>query len=69
MSPSEQFLRHAAECEMMSEFSHNSENQAVWKRMAERWIRCAELYDTQTTAAVTAKSAKRHKGGSSHVAH
>jgi hypothetical protein len=69
MSPSEQFLRHAAECELMSEFSHNSENRAVWKRMAERWIRCAELYDTQATAALTAKAAKRYKGGSSHVTH
>jgi hypothetical protein len=59
MTPSEQFLRHAAECEMMSEFTHSPENKEVWKRMAARWVRCAELYDTQSSALFVARSAKR----------
>ena len=41
--PSEQFLRHAAECESMAKFSHDPRNRAVWHSLAERWIRCAKL--------------------------
>jgi len=59
MTPSEQFLRHAAECELMSEFTPSRENKEVWKRMAARWIRCAELYDNQSSALVVARSTKR----------
>jgi len=43
MIPSEEFLRHAAECEYMSRFSHDSASRVVWSRMAERWVRCAEF--------------------------
>ena len=43
MVPSEEFLRHAAECKNMAEFSRDPESRAVWRRMAERWVRCAEL--------------------------
>ena len=43
MNTSEKFLRFAAECEFMAEFTHNPENKTVWSEMAERWIHCAEL--------------------------
>jgi DNA modification methylase len=43
MIASEVFIRHAAECEYMSKRSRDPENRAVWRSMAERWIRCAEL--------------------------
>jgi len=43
MVPSEEFIRHAAECESMAEFSRDPVNKKVWRRMAERLIRCAEL--------------------------
>jgi len=43
MVPSEEFMRHAAECKRMAEFSRDPESRAVWRRMAERWVRCAEL--------------------------
>jgi hypothetical protein len=43
LNPSEQFLRHAAECESMAKFSHDPRSRAVWHGMAERWMRCAEL--------------------------
>jgi hypothetical protein len=48
MTSSEQCLRHATECELMSKSTHSIENKEVWKRMAARWIRCAELYDNQS---------------------
>ncbi len=43
MVPSEEFLRHAAECKSMARFTHDPENRAAWREMAERWVRCAEL--------------------------
>jgi len=43
MVPSEEFLRHAAECKHMAKFSDNPRDRAFWIRMAERWNRCAEL--------------------------
>jgi hypothetical protein len=43
MVPSDEFLRHSAECESMAAFSHDPANKAAWNCMAERWLRCAEL--------------------------
>ncbi len=43
MVPSEEFLRHATECAYMAKFSRDPNNKRVWSRMAERWIRCADL--------------------------
>jgi hypothetical protein len=47
MDTSDRFLRFAAECEAMAKFSHSWENKRVWSRLAQRWIRCAELADHQ----------------------
>ena len=47
MIPSEEFIRHAAECESMAEFSHDPENKKAWRRMADRWFRCAQLAQKQ----------------------
>jgi hypothetical protein len=61
MNASEKFVRFAAECERMAKFTHTAENKAAWIRMAERWLRCAELYDRETSAAHHANLAKRHR--------
>jgi hypothetical protein len=37
MHPTEQFLRHAAECEEMARFTRDLESKTTWRRMAERW--------------------------------
>ena len=50
MTPSEQFLRFAAECESKAKFTHDRENKPVWHRLAERWVRCAELAESQSVA-------------------
>jgi hypothetical protein len=47
MVPAEEFIRHAAECESMAQSSRDPENKKVWRRMAERWMRCAELAQKQ----------------------
>ena len=43
MTPSEHFMRHAAECRSMAEIAIDADSKATWIGMAERWRRCAEL--------------------------
>jgi hypothetical protein len=69
MNPSEKFLRFAAECELMAKFTHSPENRTVWTRMAERWLRCAQLYESECSAAHSAGSARRHRTPAHSWAH
>ena len=61
MDASEKFLRFAAECELMAKFTRSRENKAVWTRMAERWVRCAQLYDVGSSAVHSSTAARRHR--------
>src|SRR5215470_13873805 len=45
MHTSDRFLRFAAECQVMAKLTRSAENKVVWRGVAERWIRCAELVD------------------------
>jgi hypothetical protein len=47
MIPSEEFRRHAAECQDMPRFLPNPGSRAVWIGLAERWLQCAERYEKQ----------------------
>ena len=60
MHTSDRFLRFAAECQMMAKFSPSSENRAVWRGLAQRWIRCAELMDLKDSEDHNRRSLKRH---------
>jgi hypothetical protein len=53
MHPPEEFLRHAAECELMAKFARKAEDKATWNEMADRWLRCAELFAQESLAAGT----------------
>jgi hypothetical protein len=44
MNPPDEFLKHAVQCEQMARFARDRESKATWKRMAERWRRCAERF-------------------------
>ena len=55
MNPSEEFLRHAADCQRMAKFTRDPTSKVTWTRMAERWIRCAEVFKSQRAAARPAK--------------
>jgi hypothetical protein len=59
MNLSEKFVRFAAECEHMAEFTHDPENKTVWTQMAGRWLRCAELCNRETAEAPSARLVKR----------
>src|SRR5580658_5263878 len=61
MDTSERFLRFAAECELMAKFTRDRENKTVWRSIAQRWIRCAELVERQNSSALAAHSMK-HRG-------
>jgi hypothetical protein len=69
MNPSEKFVTFAAECKLMAKFTQTQEDKAVWRRMAERWIRCAELSDREISAAHLAYLAKRHRTPARGLAH
>ncbi len=69
MNPPEEFLRHAAECELMAKFTRDPESRATWSHMAERWIRCAELFESQSLAAHQGPLAKRHRKSAPESAH
>ncbi len=60
MHTSDRFLKFAAECQVMAKFSPSSENRAVWRGLAQRWIRCAELMDHQDLENHSRRSLKRH---------
>jgi hypothetical protein len=51
MDPPEVFLNRVAECERMAEFTHDAGSKATWRRMAERWHRCAEMAKSESSAA------------------
>ena len=50
MNPSEEFLKHAADCQQMAKFTRDPQSRATWNRMAQRWIDCAERFKIQTQA-------------------
>jgi hypothetical protein len=43
MELTQEFLKHAAQCEEMTRFTRDLESKATWRRMADRWRRCAEI--------------------------
>jgi hypothetical protein len=69
MNPSEEFMRHAAECESMAKFTRDPQSRATWSHMAERWVRCAELFDSQSAAAQHAAPSRRHRRSDPEPAH
>jgi hypothetical protein len=62
-------MKFAAECQLMAKFTHSPENRTVWTRMAERWQRCAELYDRESSAVHSTSAAKRHRGSTHSWTH
>ena len=70
MNTSEKFLRFAAECKFMAQFTHNPKNKTVWNEMAERWLRCAELFERKNSSAQHyGSSKKRHRNPTHSWAH
>jgi len=67
MHTSDRFLRFAAECQVMAKLTRNVENKVVWRGLAERWIRCAELVDQhESLDRSLAKRRRRSEYSSTH---
>jgi hypothetical protein len=62
MNPSEELRRHAMECGQMAHSLRNKENKAAWNSIAERYLRCAQSYDTKRSLADRLKDLRRQKG-------
>ena len=69
MDPSEEFLKHAADCQKMAKFTRDPESKATWNRMAERWIHCAERFDKQVLAAHRAPAKPTRRVASDSLAY
>jgi len=61
MSPSQQFLRFAADCESMAKLTRERPTDPDWGRLAERWVRCAEWAERQSLAAGKAQLRRREQ--------
>jgi hypothetical protein len=66
MNPSEELRGHAVECGEMPKLLRNKENSAAWKNIAERYLRCAQWYDTRHSMADRLKDLRRQKGSRLH---
>ena len=69
MDTTDQFLRFAAECEVMAKFTRSAENKAVWNGLAQRWVRCAELMDREYTGTRRVAPAKAQRGFGHRAVH
>jgi len=61
MVPSEEFMRYAAQCEHTAGATRDPETKASWNRMAQRWLRCAELAQVNEAAARSRARERRHR--------
>jgi hypothetical protein len=61
MNSSEDLRRHAIKCGQMASFLPNKENKAEWNSIAERYLRCAQWYDTRSSLTDHLKHLKKQK--------
>jgi hypothetical protein len=66
MNPSEEFRRHAVECQQMAKFTRDPASKATWNRMAERWLHCAEVFQRESSAV---QPSKHHHRGAADTHH
>jgi hypothetical protein len=52
-APDRVFLKRAAECERMAELTRDPESKFTWRRMADRWHRCAKVAVSANSAAAS----------------
>ena len=61
MDPEAEFRRHAEECRRMARATVNLDDRALWSRMAERWLGCADRAERERSAAQTINRSPRHR--------
>jgi hypothetical protein len=48
MTPSTEFIRHAAECARMAREAADKATKETWKSLAKRWLVCAALAEQES---------------------
>jgi hypothetical protein len=63
MDPAAEFRRHADECLRTAKSTANLDEKTSWKRMADRWLRCAEQAEKEDALArsIAAERTVRHR--------
>ena len=69
MDSTDQFLRFAAECEVMAKFTRRPRDKAVWTSLAQRWLRCAELMEHEHANPHQPHPAKRRRSFERNLPH
>ena len=46
-NPADEFRRYAIECRRMARATPDMESRSTWNRLADRWVRCAELEEAR----------------------
>jgi hypothetical protein len=67
MNPAAEFRRHAKECLKTGKSSASREESISWKRMADRWLRCAEQAEKEDAAAQMMAAARAVRSRQSRV--
>ena len=60
MNSADKFRRFAAECEAMAKIAPSAESVDLWGRMAARWLRCAEMAESNAAAITQIRMTRRH---------
>jgi hypothetical protein len=47
LKPAEEFRRYAVQCRRMARDTPDMESRATWNRLADRWVKCAELEEAR----------------------
>jgi hypothetical protein len=61
MHTADRFLKFATECQIMAQLAPQGENPQTWNRLAERWLRCAELTEQLDTELRSSELRRRQK--------
>jgi hypothetical protein len=51
MNLAQEYRKHAHECREMARLTQDLESRAGWGRLAERWLRCADLEEARRAPA------------------
>jgi hypothetical protein len=61
MTPSERFLKFAADCKSMAKMSDDPNSGSLWHTMAERWMHCAEWAERENSVAQRLRARRRDR--------
>ena len=66
MDLTDEFLKHASDCEQMAKFTHDPASKLSWIEMAEKFHRYAEKFASQSLAIRNPMMTKRDRDQGSH---